>query len=100
MIIERIPTLDGCTLHWLLNFVIRVTCVVMMMIRPGIVLTAHSSLGSPGSPAGQLEGASLLTDDIVNTIAGEVSRSPAQVLLRWAVQKGVSVCPTPGPCSE
>lgn len=59
----------------------------------GIVLTAHSSLGSPGSPAGQLEGASLLKNDIVNTIADEVSRSPAQILIRWAVQKGVSVVP-------
>ncbi len=71
-----------------------------VLIRPGIVLTAHSSLGSPGSPAGQLEGASLLKNDIVNTIADEVSRSPAQILIRWAVQKGVSVCLTPLPCTE
>jgi diketogulonate reductase-like aldo/keto reductase len=60
----------------------------------GIVLTAYSPLGSSDSYTGKLEGApSLLKCGVVNGIASEVGRSPAQVLIRWALQKGVVVIP-------
>ncbi|ELR20746.1 aldehyde reductase [Acanthamoeba castellanii str. Neff] len=60
----------------------------------GIVLTAYSPLGSSDSYTGKLEGApSLLKCGVVNGIAAEAGRSPAQVLIRWAVQKGVVVIP-------
>lgn len=58
----------------------------------GIVLTAYSPLGSSDSYTGAMPGApSLLKNEVVNAIAGEVSRSAAHVLIRWAVQKGVVV---------
>jgi len=60
----------------------------------GIIVTAYSPLGSSDSYSGSAPGApSLLKNDTVNAIAGEVDRSPAQVLIRWAIQKGVSVIP-------
>ncbi len=60
----------------------------------GIVLTAYSPLGSSDSYTGKLEGApSLLKCGVVNGIAAEVGRSPAQALIRWALQKGVVVIP-------
>jgi len=49
-------------------------------------VTAYSSLGSGGSP-------NLLADPVVTEVAAELGRSPAQVLLQWAVQRGISVIP-------
>ncbi|KAJ6628060.1 Aldo/keto reductase [Mycena sp. CBHHK59/15] len=61
----------------------------------GIAITAYSSLG----PQGYIElsmdrGApSLLTLDVVTSIASQHNKSPAQVLLRWATQRGTAVIP-------
>uniref|UniRef100_A0A8D0GI83 NADP-dependent oxidoreductase domain-containing protein n=1 Tax=Sphenodon punctatus TaxID=8508 RepID=A0A8D0GI83_SPHPU len=51
--------------------------------RENIHLQAYSSLGT-GQLVGRLE---------VGRVAERLSRSPAQVLLRWAVQQGVGVIP-------
>lgn len=49
----------------------------------GIVLQAYSSLGV----------GKLVTDPTVTKIASKHSRTPAQVLLKWALQHGVAVIP-------
>ncbi|XP_047492833.1 glyoxal reductase-like isoform X3 [Penaeus chinensis] len=53
----------------------------------GIHLQAYSSLGTT------VEVSPLRQDPKVLRIASRLSRSPAQVLLRWATQQGVSVLP-------
>eukprot|EP01111_Echinosteliopsis_oligospora_P007145 TRINITY_DN21804_c0_g1_i1.p1 TRINITY_DN21804_c0_g1~~TRINITY_DN21804_c0_g1_i1.p1 ORF type:complete len:337 (-),score=61.93 TRINITY_DN21804_c0_g1_i1:49-1059(-) len=50
-----------------------------------ILITAYSSLG-----AGSKE---LLEHETVQTISSKLHRSPAQVLLRWGIQKGAVVIP-------
>ncbi|THH33459.1 hypothetical protein EUX98_g741 [Antrodiella citrinella] len=60
----------------------------------GIAITAYSSfgpqsyveLGYKGTPG-------LLEHDVVNSIAKTQAKTPAQVLLRWAVQQGIAVIP-------
>ncbi|KAK9328522.1 NADP-dependent oxidoreductase domain-containing protein [Lipomyces starkeyi] len=57
----------------------------------GIHLTAYSPLGSTAAPLQQ--------EAIVKMIAEKVGRSPAQVLISWAIWRGTSVIPksvTPG----
>jgi methylglyoxal/glyoxal reductase len=49
--------------------------------RHGVVLEAYSPLGT----------GRLLSDATVGAIAARVGRAPAQVLLRWCVQRGVPV---------
>ena len=61
----------------------------------GIVVTTYCPLGSPARPetfvrAGDPE---LLRSPVVAAVAARAGRSPAQVLLRWAVQRGT--CPLP-----
>lgn len=51
--------------------------------RRGIALEAYSPLGT----------GSALTDRSVAAVAEEVGRTPAQVLLRWCVQRGIPVIP-------
>jgi diketogulonate reductase-like aldo/keto reductase len=62
----------------------------------GIHITAFSPLGSSsyieiGMDGGKGTGA--LNEEVVKAVAAEVSRSPAQVVLRWGIQRGVSVIP-------
>ena len=62
----------------------------------GIHVTGFSPLGSSsyielGMDGGKGTGA--LNEDVVKAIAAEVGRTPAQVILRWGVQRGTSVIP-------
>lgn len=56
----------------------------------GIEVTAYSPLGGPSF--GLLD-ESCLTHTITKKIAEAHGKSPAQVLLRWSLQRGVSVIP-------
>ena len=55
----------------------------------GVVFLAFAPLGHGVRP-GPLE------DPVVSTIAARVEKTPAQVLLAWAVQRGTAVLTTPG----
>lgn len=58
----------------------------------GIAVTAYSPLGSPGNYRDK--GFPVLTDDeTVRAIAQAHGKSPAQVLLRWGVQRGTIAIP-------
>ena len=61
----------------------------------GIAVTAFSPLGAPSYvPLGMAAAAeSVLGDPVVGGIARSVGRTPAQVVLRWAVQRGTGVIP-------
>jgi len=62
----------------------------------GTVLTAYSPLGSPDSAAMiKHEGASVMESEVVKRIAAATNKMPAQVLIRWAIQRqpGLTVVP-------
>eukprot|EP00929_Paragymnodinium_shiwhaense_P024374 TRINITY_DN15015_c0_g1_i9.p1 TRINITY_DN15015_c0_g1~~TRINITY_DN15015_c0_g1_i9.p1 ORF type:complete len:359 (-),score=65.36 TRINITY_DN15015_c0_g1_i9:353-1429(-) len=54
--------------------------------RHGIAVQVYGSINAKG----------LLDDPTVAAVAGELGRTPAQVLLRWAAQRGVMVLPKTG----
>jgi len=54
----------------------------------GIVLLAFAPLGHGMKPG-------LLEDPVINAIAARVGKTPAQVLLAWAVQRGTALLTTP-----
>jgi diketogulonate reductase-like aldo/keto reductase len=58
----------------------------------GIALTAYSPLGSAKAVEGVVP---LLKNETVAAIAAELGRSPAQVAIRWGIQKHVIVRPSP-----
>ena len=58
----------------------------------GITVTAYSPLGSYGTSMG--EGKAILIEDLViKEIAKKYGKSPAQVLLRWGIQRNTIVIP-------
>ena len=56
--------------------------------RNGIVMQAFASLGHGIAPK-------LIDDPVVTGIATRVGKTPAQVLLAWAIQRGTAVITTP-----
>ncbi len=56
--------------------------------RKGIVLLAFAPLGHGQRPG-------LLEDPVISAIAARVAKTPAQVLLAWAVQRGTALLTTP-----
>merc|ERR1719198_2210614 len=60
----------------------------------GTHLTAYSPLGSPDSASMiKHDGASVMASPEVLAIAQAVGKTAAQVLVRWAIQRGTSVVP-------
>lgn len=61
----------------------------------GIVLTAYSPLGSPDRPSrlASSDDPAPLHNETVLAIASKRGKTPAQVLLRWQVQRGVVAIP-------
>jgi diketogulonate reductase-like aldo/keto reductase len=53
----------------------------------GIVLQAFAALGHSSEPK-------LLEDPVITAIAGRVHKTPAQVLLAWAIQRGTALLTT------
>lgn len=63
----------------------------------GTVVTAYSSFGPASfielNSARATSAAPLMETDLVKGVAQRVGKTPAQVLLRWATQRGVAVIP-------
>ncbi len=58
-----------------------------------IVVTAYSPLGNPGNTRGKLGQPKVFQDEKIIKIAADHERTPAQILLRWAIQRHTVAIP-------
>ncbi|KAL7836495.1 hypothetical protein AOLI_G00277790 [Acnodon oligacanthus] len=59
----------------------------------GLVLTAYSPLGSPDRPWASPSEPLLLDDPRVVAMANRYKKTPAQIIIRWLVQRGAACIP-------
>ncbi|KAL6877024.1 NAD(P)H-dependent D-xylose reductase xyl1 [Trichoderma novae-zelandiae] len=71
--------------------------LVSLAQTEGIVVTAYSSFGPTGFMELDMPRAKsvapLMENPVIKAVAAKHSRTPAQVLLRWATQRGLAVIP-------
>jgi len=60
----------------------------------GIQITSYGPLGNPGLVSKNRPGSkSLLSDPVISKIAAKHKKTPAQILIRWHIDTGVTVIP-------
>ncbi|XP_076470621.1 aldo-keto reductase family 1 member B1-like isoform X2 [Babylonia areolata] len=58
----------------------------------GMTVSSYAPLGAPGRPWKQSTDPCAIEDPVVTGIAKKNGRTPAQVMLRWHLQRGLCVC--------
>ncbi|XP_039965259.1 aldo-keto reductase family 1 member B1-like isoform X1 [Bactrocera tryoni] len=61
--------------------------------KKGVVLVAYSPLGAPARPWVKKDEPKVLDDNLIKTIAFNTGRTPAQVCIRYQIQRGNPVIP-------
>ena len=58
-----------------------------------IIVTAYAPLGSPSRPWADASAPIILEEAIILEIAKEYEKTPAQIILRWNLERGVAIVP-------
>eukprot|EP00916_Digyalum_oweni_P002196 GHVL01004042.1.p1 GENE.GHVL01004042.1~~GHVL01004042.1.p1 ORF type:complete len:113 (+),score=7.68 GHVL01004042.1:394-732(+) len=57
-----------------------------------MVVSSYAPLGAPGRPWKQSTDPCAIEDPVITGLASKKGKSPAQVILRWHLQRGLCVC--------
>ncbi|KAL8593770.1 hypothetical protein ACOMHN_059263 [Nucella lapillus] len=93
--IQRIldcATIKPCNLQVEVNPTMANTKLIDFARSKNIVVSAYAPLGAPGRPWKQRTDPCAMEDPVIKGIADKKGKSPAQVILRWHLQRGLCLC--------
>eukprot|EP00745_Piridium_sociabile_P002293 TRINITY_DN114014_c0_g1_i1.p1 TRINITY_DN114014_c0_g1~~TRINITY_DN114014_c0_g1_i1.p1 ORF type:complete len:322 (-),score=75.99 TRINITY_DN114014_c0_g1_i1:67-1032(-) len=93
--IQRIldkATIKPCNLQVEVNPTFTNEKLIQFAQSKDIVVSSYAPLGAPGRPWKQSTDPCAMDDPVVTGIASKKGKSPAQVILRWHLQRGLCLC--------
>lgn len=85
-------TIKPCNLQVEINPTMSNERLVKFAESQGLTVSSYAPLGAPGRPWKESTDPCAIEDPVVTGIASKKGKTPAQVILRWLLQRGVCVC--------
>ncbi|KAK7099584.1 aldo-keto reductase family 1 member A1-like isoform X4 [Littorina saxatilis] len=85
-------TIKPCSLQIEVNPTFSNERLVQFAQTNSMVVSSYAPLGAPGRPWKQSTDPCAIEDPVITGLASKKGKSPAQVILRWHLQRGLCVC--------
>lgn len=87
-----IATIKPCNLQVEVNPTMANEKLINFARSKNIVVSSYAPLGAPGRPWKQATDPCAIEDPVITGLASKKGKTPAQIILRWHLQRGLCLC--------